>query len=153
MPQLEFETFYGQILWLAISFLMTYLFVHFVFAPKLSRNIARRDSEIKKNLETAEADIVEAKKIRADLAVMLKAVIDEVEDKQAEAELDIKNMLEKNNVEAEKLYFTSLQDEDKKLAAEYETQISKHLPEVTKELSSAIISKLLSNYSGSGNVS
>ena len=153
MPQLDFETFYGQIAWLVISFAITYFLAHFFLAPKLNKNISSREDIIKKNLEEAESNIIEAKKIRDNLALMLKKILEETQIEQNQVELSIKNISENNNIKAEKQYFETLQREDKKLDEEYNIQIDEHLPVVSKELSDEIIAKLLNLNSRFGNVS
>jgi len=143
MPQLQFATFYGQISWLVITFLMVYFVSYFFLTPKISSNIESRRNIINSNLEQSDADAKSAAALRYELSEKIKASNEEAQNKQNAVALYLQNAIEKKGVEAERHYLDAIQKEDRKLELWHKQQVSEHLPAIIQNLKNDILSQLL----------
>ncbi len=64
MPQLDYSVFPSQIFWLIIVFSLIYLFVHFVFMPRISGVINKREAQIDNSINEAEEAKHKAEELR-----------------------------------------------------------------------------------------
>ena len=126
---------------------MLYLIVYFMLAPRFSEIIANRKKVISSNIESAEAAIKEAKRIREEIENRLNSTMKKANIYQHDAEVNIRNMIEKGEINAEKSYLETLKREDEKLDIWYNKEVSAHLPEISRDLRDSILAKLLNKYS------
>lgn len=66
MPQLEFETFLPQLVWLAITFGFIYLIMAKSALPRVGEILEERQNRLDGDLEQAESYKAESKKLEAD---------------------------------------------------------------------------------------
>lgn len=65
MPHLEFQTYAGQLFWLAICFILLYAVLSAFVLPKIANVIETRGASIAENLAAAEAAKNQAEKLAA----------------------------------------------------------------------------------------
>lgn len=96
LPQMDVSRFPGQLFWLGISFILTYVLMRFIALPQVSAVVDGRHSIIAEKLEKAKAENEEAKRLaatvdariqntRSGVQDTLRAASDEGSKKQAAA--------------------------------------------------------------------
>ena len=72
MPQLDFSNLYSQMLWLSISFFLTFITISKLFVPKVRAMLMEREALIRANLDVAEKSLHEYNHINVALENSLK---------------------------------------------------------------------------------
>ena len=140
MPHLEFQTYAGQLFWLALCFIVLYAALSTFVLPKISGVIEARGNTIAHNLTEAEAAKIQAERLSAQHE---KLAIDSGE--KARKMIEESSQKAKAAVE-QKRAALSLKLDDKLAKAEKEiAKIEKEamlaVDEVSGELTDLIISK------------
>jgi len=94
MPQLHFQDFPPQLVWLAITFVVLYLLMSKVALPKIGRVIDARAERIT-------ADLDRATKLKDEAAGILAAYEKALADARAQAQATIKAVSERTQKDAE----------------------------------------------------
>ncbi len=150
MPQLDFSTYFSQIFWLAVSFVLFFAVVRLLLTPKMNAIFARRDDELEKNLKKAEElrakaealqkryrNALQETRSRARQLVMseLAAAEAAAAEKMAKLNAELQTKLEKGERELRKLVAKTLKETaDSKLA---ETLAAKAVAKTLKTASRA----------------
>ena len=141
MPQLAFNTFAGQLFWLAITFIALYIVVSKVILPRISGVLENRGSLISTELSKAEAFKNQAEKLSAendkhvtDTSAKARALIEESSNKA-------KAVVDKKRVELQFRLDDKLAKAEKEIAKiEKESMLA--VDKVSAELTSMIVNKL-----------
>jgi F-type H+-transporting ATPase subunit b len=134
MPHLNFETFFGQIFWLVVSFAVLYALVSALILPKIASVVELRGKTIADNLDAAEQLKNEAEesekahhKALAESAEKARGIITEAYEKakvkSASKHQELAQRLENKTREAEE-EILGIKNSANKVAAEVSEQIS-----------------------------
>jgi F-type H+-transporting ATPase subunit b len=148
MPQLDFSLFPAQIFWLFIAFSFIYFFVYFVFSPRISDVIARREKQIHDSTTEAE----EAKHKAEELRQQYDAEIEKASNQANElientyAELK-KSKEEKKNQQKDKIKRLSLEAEKEleSIKDNYRSEIDKYAYQNATVILQKLIGKTISS--------
>ena len=143
MPQLDFSTIYSQILWLTISFLLVFISVNKVFAPRVKKLLLHRSTLINNNLKAAETAVLECKRINAELEHIVKNAKLKALILRENAYLEAQTLIETESKKFDKTLLIKENQELEKLSR-YKTKSFSKLNEVSKTLSKEILDKLFS---------
>ena len=146
MPQLDISSFPTQIFWTLITFFALYIFVRYIFDPKLLKAKGDREKIIKNNIELSEKLREEAKYIE-----------DSIDDKIEKAKKDVEELISHN----ERRFAEKMADElikiEQDLAKKYhfaENNIKNKLLSgfdgQIKDISTSIASDIMQRLVGSG---
>lgn len=141
MPQLELSTYLGQFIWLFISFIILYLFVYFLFIPRIERIVVKRSDFIKKNIDAAEDALHKAQRIRAELAMKLQETRDAARLMVSGAEYKMKLLITSQTIDNENEIANIIKKEAAKLFMLRQKEI-KESGNIIDELKYSIIEKL-----------
>ena len=118
MPQLDFATYFGQVFWLAISFVLLYVLVSRLILPSIASVVDVRAKNIADNLDSAESlntqaeDVSEkAQKILTESSNKARGLIAEssskakskIESKRAELAVKLEQKIKKAESEIAKI--------------------------------------------------
>jgi F-type H+-transporting ATPase subunit b len=142
MPQLEFATYASQIFWLAVIFLMLYIFLSKKSLPAVMEVLHNRESRISGDITRAENMRAEAEAAQLDLTTsLLEArqksanLLHEAKDKIIEEEAARSAKLEKH-------FASQSKDSENKMAALREESIGKIVP-IAAQAASMMLEKLI----------
>lgn len=135
MPQFDLSTYFSQIFWLVLSFGILYLMMHYVFIPKMTEIIEKRNKQISVLLKKADKLKLEAKyideSIKTELAnaeAEIKTKINEViainNKKLSDEMMKLEQKLSEQIIEAE--------ERAKKFAIEEPTKLAGLISEVVE---------------------
>jgi len=82
MPQLNFQDYAPQLIWLAISFTILYLLMAKLALPKIGWALARRQQKL-------EGDLARAEKLKGEAEAMLAAYQKAIADARAQAQAEL----------------------------------------------------------------
>ncbi len=147
LPQLDVNSFSSQLFWLAVFFVIVYLFMRYVGVPRVAAIIEERRARITADLGAAERLRVEA----ADARKNFEATI-------AEAHAAARKLL----AETHERNLAILADRTKAASAEYEARVAEavraidtakyealeSIPEIARNLTSDLTAKLLGHRPG-----
>lgn len=142
MPQLDFSLFPAQIFWLFIAFSLIYFFVYFVFTPRISDIIARREKQIHDSTSEAEEAKHKAEELRryydAEIEKASSQANQLIENTYAELK---KSKEEKKSQQEEKIKRLSLEAEKEleSIKEKYRSEIDKY----AYQNASVILQKLI----------
>lgn len=141
MPQLDFSSLYSQILWLSVSFLLTFVTVSKFFVPKVQAILTQRSELIKENLNAAEKSIQEYRDINLELDNVLKKARLQATVLREQAYMHAKELLYS---EAEKIEKMLLKNENKELERlnRYRVKTAESIESVAKNIATDVLSKL-----------
>ncbi len=109
LPQLNAHTYPGQIFWLAVTFIIFYVFVHRVVLPRIGTTLAQRRERI-------EGQITEATRLKDQAAAALAEYEKARAEARAKAQAEMNAAVQKAGAEA----------------AAREAELGKHLAEETR---------------------
>lgn len=115
MPQLDLLTFFPQIFWLIISFIILYGILSQVCLPKLTKTMEERDEKILELLASAERNKEEALKLKAEYENILKQAALEKDEAINKTMTEISQILESKLSENNKIVEQMILDSEERL--------------------------------------
>ena len=125
MPQLEFETFYGQLFWLAVVFIALYVVMWKLVLPNIGGVIETRGNKI-------QGDLSEAEKMKNQAEIFANEQRSLMHSSGMQAQKLIEESSTKAKLAAEKKRVALMAELDKKLA-DAESEISKTQSAASRE--------------------
>jgi F-type H+-transporting ATPase subunit b len=108
MPQLDFSTYPGQILWLLLSFAFLYLVVHLFVFPKIIQNVNSRVSLIKNNLEIVELTMQKISSLEKDIEEEMSKTKNLCHSMIVEAEKEAKSLITQKSLDSDRIVSETL---------------------------------------------
>jgi len=142
LPQLDFNTFAGQIFWLVISFIVLYVLVSRVAVPRISEVLEERQERIADDLDKAETLKKEAEQVRAEYEKALAEARDKAHAATREAQdAAAKSAAEAETAAGEKLA-TMLKDAEERIGAARSEALS-NVRSVARDVAGDAVNKLI----------
>lgn len=116
MPQLDILTFFPQIFWLIVSFIILYGVLGHVCLPRLTRTMEERDEKILELLASAERNKEEALKLKAEYENILKKAAQEKDEAINKTMAEISQILESKLAENNKIIDQMILDSEERLS-------------------------------------
>lgn len=116
MPQLDVLTFFPQIFWLIVSFIILHVILSHICLPKLTKTMEERDEKILELLASAERNKEEALKLKAGYENILKHAAQEKDEAISKTMAEISQILESKLAENNKIVEQMILDSEKRLA-------------------------------------
>ena len=141
MPQFNAQSFYSQLFWLTITFVLLYVTVSYILLPRIRENIRLRKNKVANDLERAE-------NIKADIEKMVLQSNHKIDEARNQVKLMMKksitrSMSEYNNqLDTVKKQILNKQIETEKNLEIYKQKIEKDIDESALSISAIILSKL-----------
>jgi F-type H+-transporting ATPase subunit b len=92
MPQLDFATYLPQLFWLAVTFMLLYVFMSWVALPRIGSVLAQRRNRI-------DGDLEKASQMRAEAEAVIAAYERALAEARAEAQQTLKEITDRLNAE------------------------------------------------------
>tara|TARA_E500000178_G_scaffold226194_1_gene223018 strand:+ start:474 stop:1055 length:582 start_codon:yes stop_codon:yes gene_type:complete len=141
MPQFNAESFFSQLFWLTITFMLLYVTVSYILLPRIRENIRLRKNKIANDLERSES-------IKTDIEKMVLQSNHKID----EARNQVKQMMKKsiirstseynNQIDSLKKQILNKQIETEKNLELYKQKIEKDINESALSISAIILSRL-----------
>jgi F-type H+-transporting ATPase subunit b len=150
MPQLDITTYFSQIFWLILSFVLLFILLSKIFLPKLASILELRADKIAKNLEAAHIAKNEAVILKQQYELLLKESALKREAEISEARLEITKMFDQHLKEQEKEQDMLLKQAQEKIDG-FVKNSAKEIEEISTLASKELLAKLgLENISDEG---
>ena len=140
MPHLEFQTYAGQIFWLAVCFILLYAVLSAFVLPKISGVIESRGNAIGDNLKVAEEAKNEAERLSTHHDKLLTETGEKARKMIDESTGKARIMLEKKRAELMTKLDAKLEKAEKEIA-KVEKESMTAIDKLSDELANAIVSK------------
>ena len=127
MPQLDISTYYSQIFWLLVSFVLLYIFVRAYFIPRVKEVVDMRADHIDQKLLEAENIVAEHKEIR-----------DKISDMLLESRQEGEKIRSGAKKQASDIVAQTVEQADTKLLKKLDTEVDK-LDDIKKKVSGDIV--------------
>lgn len=144
MPHLEFQTYAGQIFWLAVCFILLYAVLSTLVIPKISGVIESRGASIADNLKVAEEAKNEAERLSAHHDKLLSETGEKARKMIDESTAKARTLLDKKRAELTVKLDVKLEKAEKEILKVEKESIAA-IDKLSGELANAIVSKFSSD--------
>ncbi len=142
MPQLDISTFSPQLIWLFITFGLTFLIVWKVAVPKIDSVLEARQFRIEDNLAKAEEHQKDAQKALEIYEKTLKEAHDKAAEEIRKAKEEIAKITDSKTKELDSTVRDKITESDKAIANAVETAM-KNVPNISEDAVVIMAGKLL----------
>lgn len=141
LPQFDVTTFGTQIFWLAVMFIVLYVYFAKSALPRLSSTIENRHVTIKADLEQAEKISLDVDKTRNDYETAMQQAHDDARKTITDVEQHLRADAETQTMQFQEKSLAAVADLESK-ATKAKTKIKSELDDIASQLTSDIITKL-----------
>jgi F-type H+-transporting ATPase subunit b len=152
MPQLAFETFASQLVWLAITFVVLYLIMAKVVVPRIGGILEDREQRIRSDLDKAEALKADTDRAIADYEAKLAEARANAGEMIAGMKADVNAEIDKRRAEIDTELDARQAEAEQQISAQREAALGS-LDDIAKSVTSALVEKLGGSSPADGRVS
>lgn len=141
MPQLAFETFASQLVWLAMTFVVLYLIMSKVVVPRIGGILEDREQRIRSDLDKAEALKADTDRAIADYEAKLAEARASAGEMIASMKAEVNAEIDKRRAEIDAELESRQAEAEQQISAQREAALGS-LDDVAKSVTAALVEKL-----------
>lgn len=142
MPQLDVSTYFPQLFWLFISFILLYWLLSKLYLPKISKVFVDRDIQISALLKKAEENKAEAYRLKEEYESHFAQAVKEKNAAISKVVHDISQMIDSKIVEHD-LHLKKLVDDSEKNLQDFKNKSMVDVRKIAIEATGEMVSSLL----------
>lgn len=144
MPQLNILTFLPQVFWLVVLFSILYIFMHYLFLPSVTNNIALRNKKLEKEILATQELLKECNDMRTSIDILLQKTKAEANIISTTAEHKASLFLNSKIAEAN-LQVEAYMDAQKSQINILQAKLTSEMPQIVDDVKNSILDLIFLN--------